>query len=629
VLHLIRRTALVAIAAGSLATLPASSASAAGWAPPVSLAGIGISIEPASVAIDPSGDAVAVWQGGGHAIEASFAPAGSTWQAPTVLTEPGISASYVHVAFDDAGDAIAIWQSWDGKDELIQGAVRPSGSTWGAPTDLSLPSQHASSPELAVNASGDAAAVWEADLSAKSRIQAALKPAGGAWEAPDFISGEDFNASRPDVAIDAQGNVVAVWETQSKAEEMVQGAFKSAASAWQVPEDLSPEKIGYGAREPQVAMDSGGNAMAVWTRATAFVSDVESSARPVNGPWASPQELSHSEAYKEAYGPEISMNAGYGASVVWRLSEPGSESVQIISQDINRSWHLAQPIEEATSPQVSAIRQRGPLVVWQGGDGIHGSFEAPFLLKPKVFDLSTPEVEAQAPQVATNADGEAVVAWRLDTGPEWALQVTTYRGTRPELLDLSVPGRGTVGKATPFSVAPAGMWRPAGGWAAGTAWSFGDGNTAAGTRVTHTYRTPGTYTVTVSTTDAAGAMSRATRQIIISKPPSTHGVRATIRRLGRVVGSTVSVRLSCKGARKCSGVLKIIGPNPARRHGKWVYFGAKSFSVEAGKAKTIRIKLISGAIHALREASRHRLRVQIYGRGVASRTMILSGGHNI
>ena len=47
-------------------------------------------------------------------------------------------------------------------------------------------------------------------------------------------------------------------------------------------------------------------------------------------------------------------------------------------------------------------------------------------------------------------------------------------------------------------------------------WNFGDGSTGTGRIVTHRFTTPGTYVVTVTATDAAGASTSAPRAIPVS-----------------------------------------------------------------------------------------------------------------
>ena len=67
--------------------------------------------------------------------------------------------------------------------------------------------------------------------------------------------------------------------------------------------------------------------------------------------------------------------------------------------------------------------------------------------------------------------------------------------------------------------------------AANTDWAFGDTQVGEGIDVTHTYDVAGTYTVTLTVTDNAGATATANQQLVVSAPASqdctTSGVLVT------------------------------------------------------------------------------------------------------
>jgi PKD repeat protein len=57
-------------------------------------------------------------------------------------------------------------------------------------------------------------------------------------------------------------------------------------------------------------------------------------------------------------------------------------------------------------------------------------------------------------------------------------------------------------------------------------WEFGDGGMAGGPRATHVYTQPGTYTATVTVSDASGATGTASVQVVVSAPAAPPRIAA-------------------------------------------------------------------------------------------------------
>ncbi len=137
----------------------------------------------------------------------------ATWSAPPLdASLTGGNADVPQVAVDPNGNAVAVWQRFDGASTIIQSATLSFGSTaWSPITDLSAAGQDAIDPQVAVDASGNAVAVWSRNDGANTIIQSRTKPLNMPWSViTDDLSVAGENASLPQIGVDPVGNAVAV-----------------------------------------------------------------------------------------------------------------------------------------------------------------------------------------------------------------------------------------------------------------------------------------------------------------------------------------------------------------------------------------------------------------------------------
>jgi hypothetical protein len=122
-------------------------------------------------------------------------------------------------------------------------------------------------PRVAVNASGNAVAVWtESRGSVGSIVSARYSSASGTWTAPVPIESNTQSADRPEVAIDVNGNAQAVWTQKIDASEThasgYTARFDAAAGSWGAP--LLFEQSTESAFAPLVGLDDTGRALIAW-----------------------------------------------------------------------------------------------------------------------------------------------------------------------------------------------------------------------------------------------------------------------------------------------------------------------------------------------------------------------------
>jgi hypothetical protein len=217
--------------------------------------------------------------------------ASATWSSLGTVS-PALKNAYApQVAETPTGYAAFVWARLDGTTQCsssgcsrIEARFRytPSGRLTGDPLTepLSAAGQDARSPQVAMAANGDAIFVWErsdgttqCQGSSCSRIEARFHYATTDTYSPvQILSAAGQNAHAPKVAIAPNGDAVFAWKrfdgtTQcstagcSRIQTRTRAASTGALSAVQTLSDA-----GRNAQDPQVAVDSGDNAVFAWTR---------------------------------------------------------------------------------------------------------------------------------------------------------------------------------------------------------------------------------------------------------------------------------------------------------------------------------------------------------------------------
>jgi PASTA domain len=338
------------------------------WGAPQDLSAAGENADDPQVALNPGGDAVAVWRhwrDSSATVQAAVRPARGKWGVPQDLSVAGVVASGPDIALDSAGNAVAVWGRYNGNDFILQAAVRPAGGAWGAPQDLSAPGRDNGGPQVALDSAGNAVVLWTRyGNGSNGVVQESARPAGGEWGAPENLSAIDEDAGGPQIALDPAGNAIAVWLRREGINSVVQAAARPAGGAWGAPQDLSAD--GQDADVPQVALDQAGEAVAVWERLNGSNFIVQAAARSAGGAWGLPQNLSATGQH--AYDPQIALDPAGNAAAVWWRSNGSNDIVQTAARPRGGAWGLPQDLSaaggDARAPQVALGRAGNGVAVW-------------------------------------------------------------------------------------------------------------------------------------------------------------------------------------------------------------------------------------------------------------------------
>ena len=532
--------------------LPQSAAATPTWLAPknFSVSGNGGDL---NVRVDAAGDAFVVWARSGT-VQAAQRPAGGTWSAAQNISGSCIAPQAVQLAVSPGGAAVAVWECPKGGNTIVQASTRARGGSWSPPHDLSQAGQDAHAPQVALDRTGDALAVWARSNGTDVILQAAFRRANGAWLPAENVSGPGLDVDRPDVALDAAGNAVAVWQSSADgSSSIIQAATRTSAGSWSTPQSLSSPGF---AERPQAGVDSAGEAVAVWSFHSANAR-VEAAVRRAGGSWAPAQTLSSPGA--DALQPRVDVNPRGNAIAAWVSFDGRTNVIQTTSRSRGGAWSAVQDISPRSpdlgAPRIALDAAGDVVAVWRGLSSAReriqavrhparGAWSAPKL-------ISSGSTDADLPDVALDATGNGAAIWQAGNGVTWKVQTAGLDAAGP-VLRPRIAGQRIPQSRLTFSVLPFDVWSALRGR---PHWVFGDGTSANGRRVTHAYRTAGSYTVRVSQADVLGNATTAVRRLVVEEPcvvPAVVGktlaaAKAAIRRshcrTGRVTGAhSASVR---------------------------------------------------------------------------------------
>lgn len=426
---------------------------------------------PPEVEVDAQGAAVIAWLGpvtGKRVVQAVSKPGGGSFGEPANVSSPGQDASNVRLAMNRSGEAVTVWSRSNGTDAIAQAAVRAPGGAFGAPQDLSETGRNATEADVAIDSQGNAVAVWARSNGTNVVVQAATRPAGGNFSAPaaaQSLSANGANAISPDVALDAQGRATAIWQRGSA----IQSSARNTGGAFGSVDDLGTSNLQFA--KPQVAVDGENTAVAVWL--SNF--QLQSAARPSAGSFGPVQDVS-APATASGISPRLAVNRDGDAQAVW----------------IKFMNTTAGPVQTARRP----------------AGGQFGAVET----------LTDATEFASAARVAIDDLGNAAVIFPVLPGNSTSgmtARVAGFDHSAPKLRALNVPGTAAAGEDVAFSAQAFDVWSPV-----STTWDFGDGGTTSGVAASHRYVGGGTFSVTARVRDQFGHETAETRAVQVAAPPA-------------------------------------------------------------------------------------------------------------
>lgn len=451
-MNIAKKTLLILLAILTISTFGSLSAAPTSWSVPVNLSSpstiLGISPD---VAEDPSGNAVAIWtrfDGSNTIIQAATKPFGGNWGSPINLSAAGHDAINPKVVVDLAGNAVAVWEINLSGLEVIQAATLPFRGSWTSPINISGP-HNAFNPEVATDSMGNAIAVWrESTVGFSHIIKGAQLPFGGNWTSAVSISGGP-DASVPQLAIDSKGNAIAIWQNLVGSGSIIQAAtLPFGNNSWSTPVDVTQFEHLHFDDSPQIAIAPSGNAIAIWNLISSGNSLIQTAKLPFGGSWTSPLTISATPADS----PQIVIDLQGNATAVWEFFNGTQYIVQASSLPLGASnWSSPVDISLAggslsqSFPQLAVDALGNIVSVWESSNGINSFIQAATLPFGRDWttpmDISTGAYDSHSPKVAIDPEGEAIAVWLGDFSNQEVVQAAEGTNLFPALPPKDFKGK--------------------------------------------------------------------------------------------------------------------------------------------------------------------------------------------
>ncbi len=383
------------------------------------------------VAVGPNGNAVAVWHqsdGTRQNIWANLFTVATGWGvAELIETDNAGGASSPQVAVDPNGNTVAVWYQSDGTRQNIWANRFTVAAGWGVAELIETDNAgFAASPQVAVDPNGNAVAVWYQSDGMRQNIWANRFTVAAGWNAAELLETDNAgDAASPQVAVDPNGNAVAVWHQSDGTQLNIWANRFTVAAGWSLAELIENDDAD-GASSPQVAVDPNGNAVAVWYQGDGTRINIWANRFTPTGGWGT-AELIETDNAGNAIAPQVAVDPNGSALAVWNQSDGTRISIWANRFTVAAGWGVAEPIEDddagdASSPQVAVDPNGNAVAVWFQSDGVarNNIWANRFTVAGGWGTAELVETnngaEASDPQVAIDPSGNAFAVWYQSDG---------------------------------------------------------------------------------------------------------------------------------------------------------------------------------------------------------------------
>ncbi len=465
------------------------------------------------VAVNAAGDVAVTWiQSDSSGIAQIYLSSRShdseSFTTPTAASNSANVVGSPRIGVTGTDKVYVAWREDSAGDEIYYSSGTIGSTTLSSRTALSgagltLPT----TVELATNETGDFVIGWvQSDA-----IRTSYFSTASGSRTPAFVSGasETVKDDAFDLAFNDAGRAVVAWTAEDgSGNDIPRYSYRessASSSTWSTPTNLSTS--GLSATATSGGVDATGNMNLAWIESRS-PSDFRIVAKEFSGggatSWSdsSVQTLSAGGGALQKPSINLAVNDAGDSILTWDTNLAAASTVFVSDRKLGGEYSACSAIE-MTAAYASAIDSSGSA-----------------LFANQLYDPATPSFPQESLNCGASFTGlYASLLASPDIDSQTSVGATAYDVGAPTISSIVGSSSLTTSETAAFVVSATDAWSDQ----TEVTWTFDDGSSETGDGATHSFASPGNYTITATATDSVGNRSSATLPVTVSDIAPTGG----------------------------------------------------------------------------------------------------------
>jgi hypothetical protein len=345
------------------------------------------------------------------------------WQVAKQIDANNAIDTYTpQIAMDGHGNAVAVWTQTNGQRTSAWTNCYLVDQGWDTAMPLAIDhGRSTDAPHIAMNAQGNAIAIWIQTDNTGGSVWVRRYSIVTGWGSAELLETEQ--AHNPTIAINASGVAIALWQQMKGAHSCICSSSYIPGSGWSKNELLHICNHGLASRL-QLATHSSGNAVLVWYQFDGRFYRIWAKHHLAGAGWCATQRLVDNVG--DAFSPQVCMHTDGTVVAVWYQDDGICNGIWASECDTSRSWSTPELINDhagsdALDPHIAPDSQGCSHVVWSQFDGEHDLIwvnrHVPGVGwdRPELIQSDSTGTAGHA-QIAADASGKVYVLWTQSDG---------------------------------------------------------------------------------------------------------------------------------------------------------------------------------------------------------------------